>query len=198
MTRENSKCEKRFAAMGSTSWSGSTCVRASLICFVIGRCRWQQTAATYALAEVDDPTDAIHTLDRITTPKQVAPKRTVKAFNPVAREDHQLFQVLLNGQHCVRGFSNPDIREKLRDSPFLKTLSDAKRQSARVSRLVHRCHAHGLIAKVPHSRRWRVTRLGRVAMAASIQLREIKFPRGLYKARFMTKTLLCKKRRTHR
>jgi hypothetical protein len=73
-----------------------------------------------ALAEVDDPTDALQTLDRITTRKQVAPQRTVRAFNPVAREDHQLFQVLLNGQHCVRGFSNPDIRDKLQDSPFLK------------------------------------------------------------------------------
>ena len=31
-----------------------------------------------ALAEVDDPTDAIRTLDRITTRKQVAPKRTAK------------------------------------------------------------------------------------------------------------------------
>jgi hypothetical protein len=39
-------------------------------------------------------TDAIQTLDRITTRKQVAPQPTVKAFNPVAREDHQLFQVL--------------------------------------------------------------------------------------------------------
>jgi hypothetical protein len=134
-----------------------------------------------ALAEVDDPTDAIQTLDRITTRKQVAPKRSVKAFNPVAREDHQLFQVLLNGQHCVRGFSNPDIRDKLHDSPFLKTVPEPKRQSAKVSRLLHRCHAHGLIAKVPHSRRWRVTRLGRVAMAASIQLREIQFPAAYMK-----------------
>jgi len=134
-----------------------------------------------ALAEVDDPTEAIQTLDRITTRKQVAPQRTVRAFNPVAREDHQLVQVLLNGQHCVCGFSNPDIRDKLRDSPFLKTLSDVQRQSAKVSRLLHRCHAHGLIAKVPHSRRWRVTRLGRVAMAASIQLREIQFPAAYLK-----------------
>ena len=60
-------------------------------------------ADTSALAEVDDPTDAIQTLDRITTRKQVAPQRTVKAFNPVSREDHLLFQVLLNGQHCVGG-----------------------------------------------------------------------------------------------
>ncbi len=87
-----------------------------------------------------------------------------------------IFQVLLNGQHCVRGFSNSDIRDKLQDSPFLKPLSDAQRQSAKVSRLLHRCHAHALIAKVPDFRRRRVTRLGRFAMAASIRLREIQFP----------------------
>ncbi|MBI4475130.1 MAG: hypothetical protein HY646_20860 [Acidobacteria bacterium] len=55
-----------------------------------------------ALAEVDDPTDAIQTLDPLTTRKQVAPKRTVKAFNPLARDDHQLFQVLSGGEHCAR------------------------------------------------------------------------------------------------
>jgi hypothetical protein len=88
---------------------------------------------------------------------------------------------LLNGQHCVRGFSNPDIRDKLQDSPFLKTISDAKGQSAKVSRLLHRCHAHGLIAKLPHSRRWRVTRLGRIAIAASIQLRQLQFPAAYIK-----------------
>jgi len=85
-----------------------------------------------ALAEVDDPTDAIQTFGRITTRKQVAPKRTVKAFNPVAREDHQLFQVLLNGQHCVRGFSHPDIRHKLRTLRFSKR---SPTRSAKVSRL---------------------------------------------------------------
>jgi hypothetical protein len=146
-----------------------------------------------ALAEVDDPTDAIQTLDRITTRKQLAPKRTVKAFNPVAREDHQLFQVLLNGQHCVRGFSNPDIRDKTSELSFLKTISDAKRQSAKVSRLLYRCHAHRLIARVPHSRRWRVTRLGRIAMAASIQFREIQFPAALCEAGFLTRKLSLQK-----
>jgi hypothetical protein len=143
-----------------------------------------------ALAEVDDPTDAIRTLDRITTRKQLAPKRTVKAFNPVAREDHQLFQVLMSGEHCIRGFSNPDIRAKLQDSPFLKTISDAKRQSAKITRLLHRCHAHGLVAKIPHSRRWRLTRDGRVAMAAAIQLRDAQFPRS-HQFCFAMERLLC-------
>src|SRR5438445_4317310 len=47
-----------------------------------------------ALADVDDPTDAIRTLDRITTRKQVAPKRTAKAFiaslPPVTRRKARL------------------------------------------------------------------------------------------------------------
>src|SRR5439155_10315651 len=62
-----------------------------------------------ALADVDDPTDAIATLDRITTRKQVAPKRTAEAFNPVARDESQIFRALLDGQHMIRGFSNPSV-----------------------------------------------------------------------------------------
>ena len=120
-----------------------------------------------ALADVDDPTDAIATLDRITTRKQVAPKRTAKAFNPVARDESQIFRALLDGQHMIRGFSNPDIRQKLQDSPHLKGITDRRRQSAKVTRIFNRCHAHGLIAKIPHSRRWRLTRHGRIAMSAS-------------------------------
>jgi hypothetical protein len=122
-----------------------------------------------ALAEVENPTAAIPTLDRITTRKQVAPKRTAKAFNPLARDETQIFGALLDGQHMIRGFSNPDIRQKLQDSPHMKHITDSRRQSAKVRRIFNRCHAHGLIVKIPHSRRWRLTRLGRFAMSASIQ-----------------------------
>ena len=129
-----------------------------------------------ALAEVDNPTDAIRTLDRITTRKQLAPKRSAKAFNPLARDETQIFRALLDGQHMIRGFSNPDIRNKLKNSPHLKDIADPRRQSAKVTRIFNRCHAHGLIAKIPHSRCWRLTRNGRVAMTASIQLRDVQSP----------------------
>src|SRR5205823_13720693 len=82
-----------------------------------------------ALAEVENPTDAIRTLDRITTRKQVAPKRTAKAFNPLARDETQIFRALLDGQHMIRGFSNPDIRQKLQDSPHLKNITGLFRRS---------------------------------------------------------------------
>ena len=129
-----------------------------------------------ALAQVDDPTDAIRTLDRITTRKQIAPKRTAKAFNPVARDEVQIFRALLAGQHMIRGFSNPDIRQILKDSPHLNGISDPKRRSAKTTRILNRCHAHGLIAKIPHSRRWRVTKHGRITMSAAVQLRDVQFP----------------------
>ena len=129
-----------------------------------------------ALSQVDNPTDAIRTLDRITTRKQLAPKRSAKAFNPLARDEVQVFRALLDGQHMIRGFSNPDIRDKLKDSPHLKDIADPRRQSAKVTRIFNRCHAHGLIAKIPHSRRWRLTKQGRIAMIASIQLRDVQFP----------------------
>ena len=129
-----------------------------------------------ALADVEDPTDAIRTLDRITTCKQVAPKRTAKAFNPLARDETQIFRALLDGKHMICGLSNPDIRHILQDSPHLKDITDPRRQSAKMTRIPNRCHAHGLIPKIPHSRRWRLTRQGRIAMTASVQLRDVQFP----------------------
>ena len=129
-----------------------------------------------ALAELDNPTDAIRTLDRITTRQLLAPNRSAKAFNPLARDETPIVRALLDGQHMIRGFSNPDIRKKLKDSPHLKNITDERRQSAKVTRIFNRCHAHGLIAKIPHSRRWRLTKQGRIAMTASIQLRDVQFP----------------------
>ena len=47
---------------------------------------------------------------------------------------------------------------------------------ARQARLLHRLHVYGLIAKIPRSRRWRVTAFGHRAMGASVRLRQLHFP----------------------
>ncbi|PYS38270.1 MAG: hypothetical protein DMG14_18250 [Acidobacteria bacterium] len=63
--------------------------------------------------------------------KQVAPKRTAKAFDPLARDEAQIFRDLLGGQHMmIRGFSNPDIRNilKLRTPERYHQSPPAKRQ----------------------------------------------------------------------
>ena len=45
-----------------------------------------------------------------------------------------------------------------------------------MGRCFRRLHAHGLIAKIPRTRRWRVTAYGHQAMSASLYLRENHFP----------------------
>jgi hypothetical protein len=130
-----------------------------------------------ALAVVDDPMPAIQQLDEVTTRKTTASGRGVRAFNPLSRNDTLLFKAMMAGEHCIRGFSNADIRAHLEGSPHLRDLVDfPRRQSAKVSRILSHFHAHKLIAKIPRTRRWRATDRGMRVMAASLCLRDTAFP----------------------
>jgi hypothetical protein len=136
-----------------------------------------QTNARYldALAHVDDPTPAIRALDRLTARTSSPNGRTVRPFNPLSRYDRVLFESLLSGEHALHGFANRDLRHKL-GLTSIPLASDPLKQSAQVTRLLRRLHAHGLIAKIPHSRRWRVSFPGRRVMAAALKLREVAYP----------------------
>jgi hypothetical protein len=130
-----------------------------------------------ALAVVDDPTPAIQHLDDITTRKKTSSGRGVRAFNPLSRDNIQLFKAMMAGEHHIRGLSNADIRTYLEGSSHLRDLiSYPKKQSAKVSRILSRFHTHKLIAKIPRTRRWRVTDRGKQIMAASVCLRDVVFP----------------------
>jgi len=130
-----------------------------------------------ALAAVDDPTNAKRDLDRLTTPKKDAAQRSCSAFNPLARHDAELFQAIMDGEHCLRGFTNRDIRAKLESTQHLHSCGqDRKKASSKVSRIFRRFHAHALIAKTPRTRRWRVTLYGRRVMGSALYLRDHDFP----------------------
>lgn len=129
-----------------------------------------------ALAVVDDPTPALQQLNDITTRKVTPSGRGVRPFNPLSQEDLQLFKAMMAGEHCIRGLSNADIRTHLETSSHLRDLAhNPKKQSAKVSRILSRFHAHKLIAKIPRTRRWRVTNRGKQIMAASLCLRNVAF-----------------------
>ncbi len=69
-------------------------------------------------------------------------------------------------------FSGDALRAKLTGHLH----KDPKQQSAQISRLLHRFHVYGLVAKIPRSRRWRVTAFGHRVMGASVRLRQLHFP----------------------
>jgi hypothetical protein len=132
-----------------------------------------------ALAVVDDPAPAHRALDRLGQPvRDRHGRRSSRAFNPAAAPDHALFAAVLRGEHTLHGFRNREVRTRLFGPP---AAADPRR-SAQVSRLVKRLHVRGLVAKIPRSRRWRITQLGHTVMSAAIQLREEEFPTAFFKA----------------
>ena len=95
----------------------------------------------------------------------------------VAQHDATLFKSLMAGEHCLHGFTNRDIRARLASTQLLRACAnDPHMASAKVGRWFRRLHAHGLIAKIPHSRRWRVTDDGGKVMGTTMYLREHHFP----------------------
>ena len=109
-----------------------------------------------ALAAIDDPTPGYDDL-RTLTEQQRQSGRSYAGFNPCREEEIRLFQAILAGDHIAQGFRNKDIRLTLYDNPT----KDCQRRSAAIGRLLKRMHVRGLVAKIPHTRRWRVTIKGR-------------------------------------
>jgi hypothetical protein len=131
-----------------------------------------------ALAIVDDPSTAIRQLHSITGRKRTRSGQSVRAFNPLSEEDQRLFKALLSGDNAINGFRNRDIRERLAKISLLRACAkDRNKQSAKVTRMLKRLHLYGLIAKIPRSRRWRLTKKGWALLSASVSLKEDAFPR---------------------
>ena len=118
-----------------------------------------------ALSVVDDPAPAYQELRHLTEPKVVA-ERSYAGFNPARREDVRLFAAVLDGDHIIRGFRNRHVRTSL----FGETPDHPARRSAAVGRLLKRLHVRQLLAKIPHTRRWRVTDRGRHLLGLALQL----------------------------
>ena len=111
-----------------------------------------------ALAVVDDPAPAHPELRQLTEPK-VVDGRSYAGFNPARRDDARLFGAALDGDHIARGSRNGDIREP--PSGGLLKPTRRRRAGAAVGRLLKRLQVRHLVAKIPRTRRWRVTEHGR-------------------------------------
>ena len=143
--------------------------------FEIGQAACQRYAE--ALAQVEDPRPAYEQVHRLTRPCCHQGHRA-RGFNPLGQEDAALFEAVVRGEHLLHGFRNRDIVAQLYpQGAAAKTL--AQRHSRRVTRLLHLLWVHGLIAKIPRSRRWRVTATGRRLLSSTIVLRQVDIPARL-------------------
>ena len=94
--------------------------------------------------------------------------RRFKGFNFFSREDRQLFQVLAHGKFNINGLQNKSIRALL---PHLS--------SASVSRILKRLRVHGMVKKVPGTRKYYLTKLGKSVITLGLKTRELVIIPGL-------------------
>ena len=127
-----------------------------------------------ALAVIEDPRASERVLERACNPVPYKGRRK-RALNPLSREEQRLFTAVLRGEHHQRGFYSRDVAKYLN----LRSTTDPqeqRRQSGRLGRLLQLLRAHGLIQKIQHTRRYRVTAKGFAFMSAALHLRHQAFP----------------------
>jgi hypothetical protein len=85
------------------------------------------------------------------------------------------FKAAIAGQHNIVGFRNADLTRRLYRQPPVDR-DEAHRRSQRVSRLIVKLRGHGLIAKVPRARLYRVTPYGQRVMTAAVAIYDDQYP----------------------
>lgn len=122
-----------------------------------------------ALAAVPPVSDSTRHLDRVSRPVKFQGRRR-RPLNLLAGSEQRLFQAVLRGEQRLHGFRNADVARSL-FAGRARTPAEQRRRTAHVSRLLQLLRAHGLIAQVPHSYRYRITSKGEVVMGAALYLR---------------------------
>jgi hypothetical protein len=101
--------------------------------------------------------------------------RRVARFNPLNPTDLALFRAAIAGQHNIVGFRNADLTARLYRRPPVDR-DEAHRRCQRVSRLIVKLRGHGLIAKIPRARLYRVTPYGQRVMTAAVAIHDDQYP----------------------
>ncbi len=127
-----------------------------------------------ALAAAPMKGEGVRALDALCRPRIHNGRRHAR-FNPLDGNDLALFRAVLAGDLVVRGFRNTDLVHRLYSRPAADR-DEAHRRCERVSRLIAKLRGHGLVAKVPRARRYRVTRYGHHVLATAINLHDHEYP----------------------
>jgi hypothetical protein len=131
-----------------------------------------------ALAVVEgDSAETREQWDRVSQPARLGGRRR-RALQPLSAADQALFRAVLRGEHRLRGVSNGELALQLYgDRP--RDAGERRRRCGRVTRQLQLLRAHGLVAKIPRSRRYRVTAKGEVLMTAAIYVRDKYLPAAM-------------------
>jgi hypothetical protein len=90
--------------------------------------------------------------------------RHYRSLRPFDHWDHAVLQAVNRAEWDVTGLRNADLRAALK-AAIPRSLSD-RQASAKISRTLRLLRAHGLLAKIPRSHRYRITAKARTTITA--------------------------------
>lgn len=123
------------------------------------------------------PVKSVHKeIASVCSGKTVKGKR-VPGFNVWSPDVLRIMEAVSDGRYLTGGFRNRDIGKVI-----FPDLEDTKKRSSKTSRTLRKLRQHGLIKKVPHSRRYHVTSKGRRIMGVLIELYHKDYPELMAKA----------------
>jgi hypothetical protein len=132
-------------------------------------CRQANHRYLEALAAVSTHQEAGILLDRVSY-SRVQQGRAYRGLRPLSAEECRMFQILLDGSHLLAGFTAAQVRARL----YPQAATDArqrKARSGRMSRFLRLLRVHGLIHKLPHTHRYRLSQSGQQVMSAALRIR---------------------------
>ena len=124
-----------------------------------------------ALATIEDSTPLHRLFDQVSRPLTMNGRR-VRALRIGDPTDLALLHLITRGEFTTAGFRNRDLRPVLYPAKRPPTATEARRLSARISRLLRLLRAHGVIKKIAKTHRYQLTKRGRLLCAALFAVRE--------------------------
>ena len=123
-----------------------------------------------AMADIVPVKSTLEEIGKICSPKKVDGK-TVTGFNVWAPQEVLIMETVCAGRYFINGFRNKDIRQTI-----FPNIKDPRKLGPKTSRLLKKLRQHGLIKKIPRSRRYTVTPKGRRVMGALIEILHREYP----------------------
>ena len=130
------------------------------------------------LSSVEDLSGFVKTLDTLCEPVRRQSRRA-RGLNPLRKSENALLAAVLPGEHTLHGFTSRDLL-RAAGTPLPACPRRRRRLSSRIYRRLHILRTHGLLAKIPRSRRWRVTKKGHQLMSAALKLKHYDLPQQLF------------------
>lgn len=102
---------------------------------------------------------------------KVIKNRHYTGYNVWEPETFLLFETITDGKYLIRGFTNQDIRKRIHPKN-----ADSPESRGKMTRAFAKLRAHGLIRKIPHSRRYLVSDKGRHVLGTLIETKHRIYP----------------------